>query len=92
MRRLLQSLEESEIVIVPTDKTNRFRSMRKDKYKNMVTEDLKQSAREIERGWVTEIFEDAKLLVDAIGFIMSKNEVGHINESLKKKLFQHPNY
>ena len=29
MRKLLQSLEESEIVIVPTDKTNRFRSMRK---------------------------------------------------------------
>ena len=29
MRRLPQSIEESEILIVPTDKTNMFRSMRK---------------------------------------------------------------
>ena len=58
----------------------------------MVKEQLKQSAIEIERGRVTEIFEDAKVLVDAIGFKMSKNEVGHINESLKTNLFQHPNY
>ena len=58
----------------------------------MVKEHLKQSSREIERGRVTEIFEDAKVLVDEIGFKMSKNEVGHINESLKTNLFQHPNY
>ena len=36
MRRLLQSLDEGEVVIVPTDKTNRFRSMRKYKYETMV--------------------------------------------------------
>ena len=29
MRRLLQSLEESDIIIVPTDKTNSFRIIRK---------------------------------------------------------------
>ena len=53
--------------------------------KNLVKEHLKQSAREIERGRVVEICEDAKVLVYAIGFKMSKNEVGHINESLKTK-------
>ena len=84
MRRLIQILEVSEIVIVPTDKTNRFTSMRKEKYKTMVKEHLKQSAREMDRGRVTEIFENAKVLVDSIGFRMSKNEVGHINGSLKK--------
>ena len=45
----------------------------------MVKEHLKQSAREIERGIVVEICEDSKVLVDAIGFKMSKNEVGQIN-------------
>ena len=80
MRRLLQSIEESEIVIVPTDKTNMFISMRKYKYKTIVKEHLKQSTREIQRVRVTEIFEEAKVLVDAIGFRISKNEVGHINE------------
>ena len=34
--------------------------------------------------------EDAKVLVDAIGFKMSKNEVGHINESLKTKAIPTP--
>ena len=52
LRRLLQSLEESDIVIVPTDKTNRFRSMKKEEYKTMVKEHLKKSARVIERGRV----------------------------------------
>ena len=43
----------------------------------MVKEHPKKSAREIERGRVVEIWEDAKVLVDAIGFKMSQNEVGH---------------
>ena len=64
MRRLLHSLEESEIIIVPTKKNNSFRSMRK--YKTVVEEYFRQSAREIERGKVAEIFENAKVLVDAI--------------------------
>ena len=87
---ILQKLEKSDIVFVPTDKTNKFRSMKKEEYKDMVKEHLKQSAREIERGRVVEICEDAKVLVDAIGFKMSKNEVGHINESLKTKAIPTP--
>ena len=53
-------------------------------------EHLNQSAREINRRRVVEICEDAKVLVDAIGLKMSKNEVGHINESLKKKAIRTP--
>ena len=64
--------------------------MRKDKYKAMVKEHLKQSARNIERGRVKEIFGDEKRLVDEIGFRMSKNEVGHINEPLKTKTIPTP--
>ena len=51
---------------------------------------VKLSARQIERGRVTEIVEDEKVLVDTIGFKMSKNEVGHINESLKTKSIPTP--
>ena len=68
IRRLLQRLEESEIVIVLTEETNSFRSMKKEKYKTMGKKHLKQSAKEIERVRVTGIFEDAKVLVDAIEF------------------------
>ena len=52
LRRLLQTLEKSDIVFVPTDKTNNYESTEKDEYKNLVKEHLKQSAREIERGRV----------------------------------------
>ena len=56
----------------------------------MVKEHLRQSARDIDRDKVTGIFEDAKLSVDTIGFIMSKNEVGYINKSLKTKAIPTP--
>ena len=56
----------------------------------MIKEHLGQAARERERGRVTEIFEDAKVLVDAIGFRMSKNVLGHIYESLKTKAIPTP--
>ena len=56
----------------------------------MVKEHLKQLAIEINRGRVVEICEDAKELVDAIGLKMYKNEVGHINESLRTKSIPTP--
>ena len=45
MRRPLQNLEESEIVIVPTEKANRFRSTRKCRYETMAEEHTKQQER-----------------------------------------------
>ena len=48
LKRLLQTLERSDIVFVPTIKTNKYESMEKDEYKNLVKEHLKQSEREIE--------------------------------------------
>ena len=56
----------------------------------MVKEQLKQSARDIERRIETEIIEDDKVLVNAIRLRTSKNEVGHINESLKTKSIPTP--
>ena len=56
----------------------------------MVVEHLRKSAREMDREKVTEIFDYAKLLVDEIGFIISNNEVGKTNKSLKQNLYQHP--
>ena len=64
--------------------------MEKEEYKNLVKEHLKQSSRGIERGRVVEICEDAKVLVDAIEFKMSENEVGHSNQSLKTKAIPTP--
>ena len=52
MRGILWILEESQIAIVPTEKTNSFRSMIKWKYKTMVEEHLKQPSVNIERGKV----------------------------------------
>ena len=49
-----------------TDKANSFRSTRKEKYKTMVKEHFKQSSRDIESRRVTGIFEDEKVILDAI--------------------------
>ena len=40
MRRILQRLEESEILIVPNDNANSFISTRKTKYITMVVEEV----------------------------------------------------
>ena len=80
LRRILQSLEERDIVIVPTEKTNRFRMMKKEEYKTTLKENPQAISKRYREGNGTEIFEDSKVLVDAIGFKTSKNEVGHINE------------
>ena len=40
LRRLLRTLEKSDIVFVPTDKTNKYESMENDEYKNLVKEHL----------------------------------------------------
>ena len=64
--------------------------MRKDKYKTMGKKHLKKPERDIERGRAKKISEDEKVLVDAIGFRISKNEVGHINEPLKTKAIATP--
>ena len=56
----IRLLEESDQVIVPTDKTNSFRNMDTEKYMTMVNEHLRCSSREIEIDKVREIFEKAR--------------------------------
>ena len=56
--------------------------MKKEEYKTMLKENPQAISKRYREGNGTEIFEDSKVLVDAIGFKMSKNEVGYINESL----------
>ena len=53
----IRLLDESDQIIVPTDKTNSFRNMDTEKYMTMVNEHLRCSSREIERDKVREIFE-----------------------------------
>ena len=46
----------------------------------MAEEHRIQLEKDIDREKLRTTFEDAKIPVDTIGFIMSKNEVVHINE------------
>ena len=85
MGETLRNLEESDQVMVPTDKTNIFRSVDTKKYMTMVNEHFRCSSKEIDRDKVRYIFEKARELVHEVGFQLQKNEVGHINESLKTK-------
>ena len=90
MNETIRILEESDQVIVPTDKTNSFRCMGMKKYMTMVNEHLRCPSKEIERDKVREIFEKSRELLDEVGFQLSKNQVRHINESLKTKSIPTP--
>ena len=69
---LLKNLDGSEIVSFPTDTTNSFIGMREKKCITIVKEHPIQSARYMDREKLREIFEDTKLLMYAVVFIMSK--------------------
>ena len=47
----------------------------------MVEGYLGQLSRDIDKENMTEVFEDAKLIQDTIGFRIQKNGLGHIKES-----------
>ena len=57
----------------------------------MVNEHQDNSEKEIDRYQVSEIFQKEGGIVDEFGFQLLKSEVGHINESLKKKSSPTPN-
>ena len=68
MSETLIILEESDQVIVITDKTNSFICMDTKKYMTMVNGHLRCSSKEIERDKLREIFEKAIELWNEVGF------------------------
>ena len=61
MRIILQILDVIELVIVPIDKTDIFRSMKMKQILTMVKYFFKKSTRDIYREKVRNIFEDAEV-------------------------------
>ena len=57
--QLLENLRESDQVVIATDKTNSFKLITLEKYKKWVLEHLQQSAKEIDRERMVEIYEIA---------------------------------
>ena len=55
--KTLRILEESDKLIIPTDKTNSFRSVETKQYMTMANKNLRCSSREVYRDKVREIFE-----------------------------------
>ena len=59
-------------------------------FMTMVNENLRCLSRVIDRDKARDVFEEARELVNGIGFQLSKREVGHINKSLKTKSIPTP--
>ena len=72
MGEIINNLEESDKAIVPTDKTNSFRSVDTKNYMITVNEHLRISSKEIDRDKVIDIFEKSRELVEDFGFQLSK--------------------
>ena len=93
INKTIRILEESDEVIVPTDKTNSFINMDTEKYMTMVNENLRCSSREIERDKVRECFEKVEELLDEVGFQLSKKvKLDTLTNHSKQNQFQHQSY
>ena len=58
VKDVLRDLKKSELVVVPTDKTNSFRTMDVERYKMEVIKHLSKSAIVIERAKLTKIYDN----------------------------------
>ena len=67
MGKIFNNLDESDQVIVPTNKNDSFRSVSTEKYMTMVNEHLRISSNKIYMDKLRETFEKLGELVDEVG-------------------------
>ena len=78
------------LVIVPTDKTNSYRSMEIDKYEKLVVQHLIESGEEISRSRLIEIHDKGMDLLERLKKTMTKNEYFTIRSQISSKTIPTP--
>lgn len=86
----LKQLADSDLIAVPTDKTNSFRTMTTNEYIRQVTTHLNERATEIQRPKLVEIYEHCVELLEFTETIASDNEQAFLVEKVKSKAIPQP--
>lgn len=90
VNKTLTKLKTSTLVVVPTDKTNSFRTMETEKYKIEVLKHLESGAKEVPRAKLTEVQEQCFEKLDEIQGIISEDEYRFLQQKIKSKAIPQP--
>ena len=90
IRMLQKKLKATDMVVVPTDKTNSFKMISKEEYIKQVKAHLAKSGKEIKPNKLTEVKGKAEKLLDELLPIISEKEAWFLQQSIKSKAIPTP--
>lgn len=89
-KEIVKDLAKSGLVVVPTDKTNTFRTMTKEQYVREIMKHLDERAVEINREQLMEIFNASKVRLDDAERYLSEGEHAFLKEKIDSKALPSP--
>ena len=90
VKRVRKLLAQTDLVAIPTDKTNSYRTVKTEDYKKWVIKHLAESSAEIPRSKVVEVYHQAKEFLEELQPSLSENEFAAILESIESKAVPTP--
>ena len=90
VKSVLKELKTSELVVVPTDKTNSFRTMNVERYKMEINKHLSKNAIVIERAKLTEIHDSCSDKLEELQELASEKELAFLDEKIRSKAIPQP--
>jgi hypothetical protein len=90
VKDVLKELKDSDLVAVPTDKTNLFCTMDIERYKMEVNKHLSERAIVIERAKLTKIYDSCFNKLNELQEIASEKELTFLDEKIKSKAIPQP--
>jgi hypothetical protein len=82
--------EHLDRVVIPTDKTNSFKVVDKEKYIKWVLDHLKTDAIEVSADKLVKIHEEGIKLLSTLGHTLSEKEMGFVEEALESRAVPTP--
>ena len=90
VKGLLKEIRETDLVVVPTDKTNSFRTMDVERYKMEIDKHLSKNAVAIERAKLTEIHDSCSDKLNELQELASDKELAFLDEKIRSKAIPQP--
>ena len=90
IRKILKELRKTNLVAIPTDKTNGVQLLDLNTYKKQVKKHLESSATEIKREILTDLYEEAKTMAENVEIMLSDNENAFLLEGIESKAIPTP--
>jgi hypothetical protein len=90
LKDVCKGLQDTNTVVIPTDKTNSFRCIHIRDYQDWATKHLLKNGKEIPRSKLVEVLDEANELLESLDDVMSEDEYSFVKESLNSKAIPSP--